>query len=147
MVLGRRAEDFPHPVPEGLCRAHLNRILSSATLARAEQLRRLLEWLGDRSLSRFREPPSEKEIGETVLERPSFDPQTNSLVRKEMSRLRKKLAPYYAREGARERIRIHSAGGGPVPFYLMVAILGRRCIGGRGATRLAGAADSLAARR
>jgi TolB-like protein len=111
MVRSRRGDDFQQPVPEELCRAHLNRILSSATFARAEQLRRLVEWLGYRSLGRNVSPPAEKEIGETVLKRQGFDPQTNSLVRKEVSRLRNKLAQYYAREGARERIQIHSAGG------------------------------------
>jgi hypothetical protein len=37
-----------------------------------------------------------------------FDPQSDSLVRKEMSRLRAKLADYYAGEGARDVVLIHS---------------------------------------
>ena len=99
------------PVPEDLCRAHLEKLRSSATFARAEQLRRLMEWLVFRSLSAGAEAPTEKEVGELVLLRKDYDPQTESLVRKEMSRLRAKLASYYAQEGAHDRIRIHSAGG------------------------------------
>jgi len=101
----------PVPVPERFCRAHLERVTSSATFARAEQLRRLLGWLVERALAPGARPPTEKEIAETILRRRDFDPQTDSLVRKEMSRLREKLAQYYAREGARDRVRICHSGG------------------------------------
>jgi TolB-like protein len=104
-------QDLGPSVPENLCRAHLQRLLSSATFARAEQLRRLLIWLGNRSLAPDEPPPAEKEIGERVLGRTNFDPQTDSLVRKEMRRLREKLRQYYAKEGARERVRLISGGG------------------------------------
>jgi hypothetical protein len=104
-------QDFGPLVPENLCRAHLQRLLSSATFARAEQLRRLLSWLGNRSLAADEAPPVEKEIGETVLGRRYFDPQTDSLVRKEMRRLREKVQQYYAKEGARDRVRLISGGG------------------------------------
>ncbi len=103
--------EFGPPAPESACRAHLQRILTSATFARAEQLRRLLAWLGERSLSPEALPPAEKEIGEIVLGRKDFDPQTDSVVRKEMRRLREKMQQYYATEGARERVRIVSTGG------------------------------------
>lgn len=103
--------EFGPPAPVSACRAHLQRILTSATFARAEQLRRLLAWLGERSLAPDALPPAEKEIGEIVLGRKDFDPQTDSVVRKEMRRLREKIQQYYATEGARERVRIVSAGG------------------------------------
>lgn len=111
MVRDIRNPEYTAPVPENLCRAHLQRLLSSATFARAEQLRRLVNWLGDRSLSQEAAPPTEKEIGEAVLGRKGFDPQTDSLVRKEMRRLREKIRQYYAAEGARDRVRLLSAGG------------------------------------
>ena len=111
MVRGGKSEAFQPAVPEEFCRAHLDRMASGATFARAEQLRRLLQWLGDRSLAGSAVPPTEKEIGETVLRRKDFDPQTDSLVRKEMSRLREKVIQYYEREGARERIRVERNGG------------------------------------
>jgi TolB-like protein len=109
MARGVRSEEFP--VPEKLCRAHLERVAASATFARAGQLRALLEWLGGRSLAPAGLPPTEREIAEEVLGRADFDPQADSLVRKEISRLRQKLAQYYGREGARDRIHIHCRGG------------------------------------
>jgi TolB-like protein len=111
MARGAKSEGPQAPVPDKLCRTHLERVASSATFARAEQLRTLLRWLGDRSLSPAAMPPTEKEIGEMVLRRRDFDPQADSLVRKEMSRLRVKLTQYYQREGARERVRIRHLSG------------------------------------
>jgi TolB-like protein len=111
MTRGANHPSSQPPVPHELCRAHLEKLTSSATFARAEQLRRLVEWLGRRALTPNPVAPSEKDIGELVLGRKDFDPQTDSLVRKEMSRLRDKLAQYYAKEGARERVRIRSVGG------------------------------------
>jgi TolB-like protein len=110
-----RIQRFQARVPEELCRAHLEKVRASATFARAEQLRRMVEWLGSRSLRTDAEPPTEKELGELVLKRKDFDPQTDSLVRKEMRRLREKLSLYYEREGVNDRIRIHS--GGAYLFY------------------------------
>jgi TolB-like protein len=99
------------PVPEALCRAEIDRVSSGVTFGRADQLRRLLRWLGERSLAHPTLSPSEKEIAESVLGRADFDPQTDSLVRKEMSRLREKLSRYYMSEGDRNPLRISADGG------------------------------------
>jgi TolB-like protein len=115
MARGARNEEFP--VPDKLCRAHLEKVAASATFARAGQLRALLEWLGSRSLAPTALPPTEREIAEAVLRRADFDPQADSLVRKEISRLRQKLAQYYAREGARDRVHIHCRGGYLLRFF------------------------------
>lgn len=90
---------------------YLRKIINSATFARAEQLRRLLLWLGERSLTPHPTSPSEQEVGFAVLHRRDFDPQTDSLVRKEMSRLREKLNKYYLLEGKQDEIRLNSGGG------------------------------------
>ena len=111
IVRGVASEALRPPVSREVCRAHLERMASSVTFARAEQLRRLLKWLGEWSLAGNAVPPTEKEIAETALRRRDFDPQTDSLVRKEMGRLREKLAQYYDQEGTHERIRLQSAGG------------------------------------
>jgi TolB-like protein len=103
--------DLPEPLPELLCRGHIERIVSSVTFGRAEQLRQLLKWLAERSLGTHETPPSEKEIAAEVLKRKDFDPQTDSLVRKEMSRLREKLSRYYFSEGMHDPIRIVAGGG------------------------------------
>jgi TolB-like protein len=100
----------PDPIPESLCRTHLGKTVGSVTFGRAEQLRRLLEWLGERSLAAHPAAPTEKEIAAAVLNRKDFDPQADSLVRKEMSRLREKLSRYYLSEGLQDEVRISIAG-------------------------------------
>jgi hypothetical protein len=101
----------PFPIPESLCRAHLGKVTGSVTFARAEQLRRLLTWLVERSLAPSPIAPSERQIAIAVLSRNDFDPQTDSLVRKEMGRLREKLARYYLFEGLNDEICIRTGGG------------------------------------
>jgi TolB-like protein len=107
----RSGENEQSTLPEPVCRGEIDRVASSFTFARAEQLRRLLKWLGERTLTSPRIPPSEKEIAECVLSRTDFDPQTDSLVRKEMSRLRDKLSRYYAGEGLRDTVVIVADAG------------------------------------
>jgi TolB-like protein len=107
---GRAALERTDSVPESLCRAHLERVANSVTFLQAKQLRRLLAWLGERSLA-SEAPPSERQIAAVVMGRKDFDPQSDSLVRKEMSRLREKLGRYYLSEGVRDEIRITAAGG------------------------------------
>lgn len=103
--------DCPEPVPVPLCRAHLDKIAGSVTFGRAEQLRNFLQWLGERSLADRPSAPSEKEIAAAVMNRKDFDPQADSLVRKEMSRLREKLSRYYMSEGRQDEIRVTTGGG------------------------------------
>jgi hypothetical protein len=107
---------------ESLCRQHLAKIASSVTFSRAGQLRSLLEWIGDRSLAAHTIAPKEKEIASSVLRRKDFDPQADSLVRKEMSRLREKLARYYRTEGASDPVRICASGGYLFSFEPMTSI-------------------------
>ncbi len=111
-----RIRDTPERVPDPLCRRYLERVSRSVTFARAEQLRRLLKWLGEQSLSPDAAPPTEKEIAEAVLNRKDFDPQTDSLVRKEMSRLREKLSQYYRSEGLQDEIGIGASSGYQLRF-------------------------------
>ena len=112
---------------EAMCRECIERVASSVTFSRARQLQRLLRWLGEHSLARGGgpgatgpfavhrpnrdNPPTEKEIAEAVLGRSNFDPQSDSLVRKEMIRLREKLARYESYEGSEDEIGIVATGG------------------------------------
>jgi TolB-like protein len=98
-------------IPDLVCHAAVEKVAASVTFSRAEQLRRLVRWLGNRSLGSSLPGPSEKEIAAEVLGRQDFDPQTDSLVRKEMSRLRDKLARYYDFEGAADEVRIAAGSG------------------------------------
>jgi hypothetical protein len=99
------------PVPLRLQEEFLEKILRSETFSRSEQLRRMVRWLAERSFRPHPVPPTEHEVASEVLHRHDFDPQTDSLVRKEMSRLREKLSRYYLAEGAQDQIRLHSGGG------------------------------------
>ncbi len=113
----------PPPVPESsppdsLCRGQILKITSSHTFSKAGQLQRLLHFLGTRSLDPMADSPSEKEIAESVLNRRNFDPQTDSLVRKEMSRLREKLAKYYSLEGGGDPVVITAPSGYSLGFAL-----------------------------
>ncbi len=117
-------------VPDSIRRAHLVKVIGSITFARAEQLQRLLKWLGERSLGAFPVPPSEKEIATNVLNRKDFDPQSDSVVRNEMSRLRDKLDRYYSSEGWEDEIRIVSNRGYLIGFDIRGQIklsTGRDC--------------------
>ncbi len=111
--------DQPRPpagtVPEEAKRAFLWKVVESTTFARSEQLRRLLKWLGERALMGVN--PTEYDVGTVPLRRPGdFDPQTDSLVRKEMTRLRAKLQAYYASEGRGDAVRLSSADAYRVQF-------------------------------
>ena len=90
---------------------YLVKVLQSESFARSEQLRRLLLWLGERSFVECPVVPTEQEVAAGVLGRIDFDPQTDSLVRKEMSRLREKLSRYYYGEGAKDAVQIVTGGG------------------------------------
>jgi TolB-like protein len=118
-----RADDGPDcQVREAACGAALQRVLSSVTFVRAEQLRRLLNFLAVRSLSGADPQISERDIAEYALNRRNFEPQADSLVRKEMSRLRDKLTRYYLTEGARDEIRIGAPDGYLLTFSTPPAV-------------------------
>lgn len=104
------------PVPLELQRVFLQKIVSSSTFARSEQLRRLLSWLGERAIEGVK--PSEYDVGVSALQRPQdFDPQTDSLVRREMSRLRGKFFTYYENEGRGDSVCIACAAAYELTFH------------------------------
>ena len=84
------------------CREQLRRILESKPFRHSENLRRLLSYLAERSLSHSAEELKEYTIGVEVFGRPaSYDPQKDASVRVQVSRLRQKLEEYI--QGRRER--------------------------------------------
>jgi len=89
------------------CYQELERMLESREFARAHQLRRLLEWLCRRKLSGTPQTFSEYEVGIGALQRKKdFNPHEDSVVRKEMARLRQRLARYYDEEGRHNPCRL-----------------------------------------
>jgi hypothetical protein len=80
-------------------------IIKSHSLRGCESLCRLLQYLAKQSLDHPHSPLKEYQIATEVFGRPAdFDPQSDSTVRVQASRLRTKLAEYYAGEGAADPI-------------------------------------------
>lgn len=94
-------------------RAEIQRILVSKTFETSETHRRLLTYLSEKSLAG--EPGHLKEytIGLEVFGKPPhYDPQEDSIVRNQASRLRSKLLEYYRDEGRSDRITVDLPKGG-----------------------------------
>jgi hypothetical protein len=90
----------PMLVTDELTQAEIERILHSYTFRNSEVLRRLLRFLGEKSISGEADQLKEYTIGIDALGKPaSYDPRQDSVVRIQVGRLRQKLAEYYRVEG------------------------------------------------
>ncbi|HTS47804.1 MAG TPA: hypothetical protein VMH05_07665 [Bryobacteraceae bacterium] len=86
-------------------RAELDRILASSEFSASERRSRLLKYLVEKAIAG--EPVKEYIIGVDVFDKPpDYDPRIDPAVRVEMSRVRARLADYYAGEGQRNRERL-----------------------------------------
>jgi len=100
----------------GRARGELERILSSQELRSAPRLSRFLSYVVERALAGDAQGLKEYAIGLEVFDRPpAFDPATDSIVRVQARRLRRRLDDYYAGDGARNSYRIEIPTGGYVP--------------------------------
>ena len=98
---------------------HLARITASSGFSNAERLRELLRYTVMEALEGRSASLKESVLGVTVFGRkPGYDSDTNSIVRVEFARLRKKLEQYYEGEGARERWRILFPKGSYAPEFV-----------------------------
>ena len=84
----------------------LDQLLASKTFSRSEQLKRLLVYLRDATISTDPAVWSETAIGANAFGRRDFNPKLDTIVRVEMRRLRQKLDEYYAGEGAESAVRM-----------------------------------------
>jgi len=83
----------------------IENIIKSHSLRGCESLGRLLQYLAKQALDHPDAPLKEYQIATEVYGRPeNFDPQSDSTVRVQASRLRVKLSEYYAGEGAADPI-------------------------------------------
>src|SRR5437763_13689610 len=88
-------------------RAELKSVLESAHFVRAPKLSHLLSYLCEKLFSGQTGSIKEYSIGVEVFGRgDSFDQNSDSIVRVEANRLRKRLAEYYSAEGKSHRLRI-----------------------------------------
>ena len=101
------------------CRDELARVLASPDFARAAQLRALLEWLCLRRLENPGATFTQYDIGTGCLgRRKDFDPQYDSVVRKETARLRKRLDAHYASLANPTECRIFIQSGTYLPQWI-----------------------------
>jgi hypothetical protein len=102
-------------------RAELEAVLQSKSFTRAPRLAHLLSYLCERLFAGDACRIKEYSIGvEVFLRGASFDQDSDSIVRVEANRLRKRLAEYYAGEGASHRLQITIPVGQYVPDFKSV---------------------------
>ncbi|MEI7959157.1 MAG: hypothetical protein WCI40_08600, partial [Verrucomicrobiota bacterium] len=79
-----------------LARGHLDEILHSKTFRGSSKLCKLLKHIVECSLAEPPDPPKEQVLGIEMFDRrPDWDPQSDSIVRVQVGRLRLKLLEYY----------------------------------------------------
>ena len=93
----------PPPVELDEQRSELKSVLESGHFLRAPKLAQLLSYLCERRFAGKSGQIKEYSIGLEVFGRgENFDQNTDSIVRVEANRLRKRLAEYYSTEGAKQ---------------------------------------------
>ena len=99
-------------------RAELQTVLQSPVFVRSPALSHLLSYLCEKTFAGETDQIKEYSIAIDVFDRrDSFDQDSDSIVRVEANRLRKRLSEYYAREGAADPVRISIPLGQYVPGF------------------------------
>jgi TolB-like protein/Tfp pilus assembly protein PilF len=103
---------------EHATREHLATVLSSASFAQVDRLKRFLRYVVEETLAGRSEKLKEYPIGVEVFDREtSFDPRTDPIVRVQARRLRARLSRYYEDEGRQDRMRIELPKGSYIPLF------------------------------
>ncbi|MBV8568981.1 MAG: hypothetical protein JO319_00065 [Acidobacteriaceae bacterium] len=114
------AQGSAHPSrpPDSEIRAQLDRIVASKIFAASERLRRFLIWTVEQVLLGDIHHIKQYTIGREVFDRRAdFDPRTDSIVRTEAQRLRRKLSQYYRANGSSDPILLSFETGSYVPVF------------------------------
>jgi Malectin domain len=99
-------------------RAELQSVLGSRIFARCPTLAHLLSYLCEKTFAGETAQIKEYSVALDVFgRRDTFDQDTDSIVRVQVNRLRKRLAEYYAGEGASHELRISIPVGHYVPLF------------------------------
>lgn len=99
-------------------RAQLDRMLASKTFAKSGRQAQFLRFIVERAAEGNGEPAKEYTIAVDVFARSAdYNPQIDSLVRVEASKLRTRLAKYYQTEGREDPVRIEIPLGGYAPVF------------------------------
>lgn len=105
-------------------RRELERVLASRELRNSLQLQKLLRYLIEETLAGRAEEIKEYSVGLAVFQRgPDFDPRLDSIVRVQVSILRKKLEAFYTSEPPGTGPRIQIPRGAYVPSWEIVDII------------------------
>ena len=109
-------------------RAQLDRILHSRAFRNSERLQRFLKFAVECALEGTVDRLKESLLGRFVFDRGSkYDPRTDSIVRVESQRLRKKLREYYEVEGRADPVSIVFKAGSYVPTFVnLTSVYDRR---------------------
>jgi hypothetical protein len=103
-------------------RAELRTVLQSYLFTRSPALSHLLSYLCEKTFAGESGQIKEYSVGLDVFDRrDSFDQDTDSIVRVQANRLRKRLSEYYASEGATHSIHITIPVGQYIPMFKTVA--------------------------
>lgn len=103
-------------------RAELQAVLQSNLFTRSPTLTHLLSYLCEKTFAGESAQIKEYSVGLDVFDRrDSFDQDTDSIVRVQANRLRKRLSEYYASEGAAHPVRITIPVGQYIPVFKTVA--------------------------
>ena len=106
------------PVNLELEHAELQSVLASQIFARCPTLAHLLSYLCEKTFAGETAQIKEYSVALDVFgRRDTFDQDTDSIVRVQVNRLRKRLAEYYAGEGATHELRISIPVGHYVPLF------------------------------
>ena len=98
--------------------AELANVLASKAFVRAPTLSKILRYLCEKQLAGEADSIKEYSIAVDALGRSSdFDPEIDSIVRVQASRLRKRLAEHYAAEGSTHSMRIRLPEGSYIPEF------------------------------
>jgi len=115
----------PTPSPEEV-RTQLGRVLQSPEFARTTRMKGLLEFIVMRVLEGREDQLTSTIIAAQVFQRETFNPETDSIVRTEASRLRQRLHEYYSHSGRRERVVIMLGKGDYLPVFRVREVPRRR---------------------
>jgi len=104
-------------------RAELQAVLQSPVFVRSPALSHLLSYLCEKTFAGETDQIKEYSVALDVFDRQdSFDQDTDSIVRVQANRLRKRLSEYYARDGAAHTIHITIPVGQYVPMFQRIAV-------------------------
>src|SRR5215472_7642722 len=96
-------------------RSEVSRILSSPEFQRSERLRCFLAYVVEETLAGRGDRLKEYTIALAVFDRPSYDPDVDSIVRVQARKLRCRLDEYYETAGCTDAVRIKMLKGSYLP--------------------------------